>query len=198
MHRSLRRLSLGALLTAQLTAAAIADDIVLASLPVGECTLTVEARTREPHVLRVRAFHPRYAACHIDQGSLAAVLRAAWSGPPPATPVRYSSLFLGRLIDYPWLSAEIARTAARDTGWNARTGRPVRVGVNNFVAGLLSRPAVIDALQPALDEAGYRIAGASVEKVLVLPAREIPALDGERLDGRLPFDAMAWLHLEPR
>lgn len=193
-----RRLGLAALLALPFAVPAFADDVVLATRPVGECTLRVEVRPQEPHVLHVRAFDPLHRGCQIDPESLAAVLRNALSG-PQALPsdARHRSLFLGRLIDYPWLSAYVARAASADRNWNARLGRPSRGGVNSYVAGLLSRPDATDAFRPTLEGAGYRITGASVEKVLVLPGREIPGLASERLQGRLPFDALTWFHLGP-
>jgi hypothetical protein len=188
-----------ALGVAQLAPAVLAEDIVMASLPVGECILSVETRTQEPHLLRVRTFHPRHSACQADQASLSRVLEQALANRTmQQPPTRYSSMSLGRLVDHPWLSALLARAAASDPGWNTRSGRPVRDGLNHYVAGLLARPAVIDQLQPALAAGGYRITGASVEKVLVASARAIPGLGDDRLTGRLPFDAMLWFHLQAR
>lgn len=199
MRSELPRLLLVALLAGLPAPAALAEDVTLASMPVGECTLRVEARMQEPQGLRVRAVHPAHRNCAIDEDSLTAVLRAALPGPRvDGTAPAYSSLFLGRLVDYPWLSAQVARAAAVDPAWNARRGRPARGDVNAYVAGVLARPAATAALRPALEDAGYRIAGVSVEKVLVLPAREIQALGGEALSGLLPFDAMTWLGLAPR
>ncbi len=168
-----------------LAAPALADDLVLASLPAGECMLRVEARTQEPHVLRVRALHPRFATCRID------LTDAARRSTTP-----YTSISLGRLVDYPWLSALLTRTAAVDRHWNARTGRPLHGDVNRYVAELLSRPAAIEPLQPVLASSGYRIHGASVEKVLVATADGIPGVADGAVQGRLPFDAMLWLLLE--
>jgi hypothetical protein len=185
------------LCAALLAAPALADDLVLASLPAGECMLRVEARTQEPHVLRVRALHPRFATCRIDLTALSAALAAALATDAArrsTTP--YTSISLGRLVDYPWLSALLTRTAAVDRHWNARTGRPLHGDVNRYVAELLSRPAATEPLQPVLASSGYRIHGASVEKVLVATADRIPGLADGAVQGRLPFDAMLWLLLE--
>jgi hypothetical protein len=196
---SIRRLWLAALLAVECVPPADADTLVAAALAVGECTLTAETRSQEPHVLRVRVSHPRHLGCQIDEASLVAVLRTALANPSTREPaVAYTSLSLGRLVDYPWLSANVARAAAGDRAWSSRAGRPVREGINGYVARMLSRHAATDSLRSALGDAGYRIAGVSVEKVLVMPAREIAALGGERLEGRLPFDAITWLLLEPR
>lgn len=198
---------------------AFADDLVLASRPVGECALSVERSTQEPHVLRVRTFHPKYLGCTIDPTALVAVLeQAVGTANEAQTGPFYSTISLGRLVDHPWLSAHLARTAAADPRWNRRTGRPHREDINHYVAELLSGPAVTDRLQPALTAAGYRITHATVEKVLVARAQEIPALGAApeaapgaapgaalgtglgdtRLRGRLPFDAMLWFRLQAR
>lgn len=197
MHHSTSHPFLAALCAMQLTVPVRADDVLLAALPVGDCALRVEMQTQEPNVLLVRASHPRYAECRIDEASLRGAIGQALSS-PTARQARYSSVFLGRLVDYPWLSTHLARAAAADPAWSPRTGKPARGDVNGYVGTLLSRPVVTDRIQPALEAAGYRIVAASVEKVLVSPAREIPGLGDDRVSGRLPFDAMLWLRLEPR
>ena len=201
----------GAALATALPTAAFADDLVLASRPVGECTLSVERSTQEPHVLRVRTFHPAYLDCATDPTALGAVLEQAVAsgGKTPVGSV-YSAISLGRIVDHPWLSAHLARTAAVDPRWDRRTGRPHRDDINHYVAELLSRPEVTDQLQPALTAAGYRIAHATVEKVLVARPQEIPALGDDPVPGRshdrdlgrardrLPFDAVLWFRLQAR
>jgi hypothetical protein len=188
---------LSLLSAAALATPALAGEIVLAALPAGECTLRVETRTEEPQVLRVRALHPRYGTCRVDEASVSAALREALGADPrrQATPP-YTSISFGRLVDYPWLSVHVARAAARDAGWNARAGRPVRGGVNDYVAGLLSDRAVTAVLEPALATGGYRVRGAAVEKVLIATADRIGGLGDGSIKGRLPFDAMYWLLVE--
>ena len=187
-----------ALVMGTATPPASADTVVLASLPAGDCVLSAERPGQEPRVLRVRASHPRYAGCQISQAALGDTLRAALAHPSWATqPAQPASLFLGRLVDFPWLSAYLARAAAADPGWNARLGKPVRDEINHYVGTLLSRAAIVETIEPALVAGGYRIAGASVEKVLVGPAQRIPALGEKGPSGRLPFDAQLWFRLEP-
>jgi hypothetical protein len=197
MYQSTRHAFLVALSAMQIAVPARADDVLLASLPVGDCALRVEMRTQEPNVLLVRASHPHYAGCQIDEASLRGALGQALSN-PVAQQARYSSVFLGRLVDYPWLSTYLARAAAADPAWSPRAGKPARGDVNGYVGALLSRPVVTDRIQPPLEAGGYRIAGASVEKVLISPARELPGLGEPPVAGRLPFDAMFWLRLQPR
>ena len=197
MRWSTQSLFVALLCAALLSLPVLADDLVLASLPAGECTLSVETRTQEPHLLRVRARHPLYGTCQVDRAVLATALVQVLASEAAGQPsTRWSSISLGRLIDYPWLSTYLARAAAGDPGWNARAGKPVRGGINAYVADLLSRPALTDQLQHALATGGYRISGASVEKVLVATADKIPGLGDDPLKGRLPFDAMLWLLLE--
>ena len=44
--------------------------------------------------------------------------------------------------------------------------------------------------------AGYRITGASVEKVLVGTVRDLSFYEGDPFTGRVPYDALVWFKLE--
>ncbi len=105
---------------------------ILASSAVGECNLTVEVNENS-HTLRLRAHHPAYRGCHIDPGSINSVLDAAFSkAEPPRLEDIYSSLSLGRLIDYPWICQYLAITAHGDRGWDSKKGKPARIDINSM------------------------------------------------------------------
>lgn len=173
------------------------QERVILSEQVGECRLTVEADDQW-HSLILRALHPRYKNCRIGQDSMLQILRGALSEDAAAKAEGlYSSLFIGRIIDYPWLSQYLATTAWHDRGWDAKSGRPRSLEINTFVAALLSRRELLARLAPAFSDSGYEIAGVSVEKVLVGTFRDVPDYAGatQVQAGRVPFDAMLWLRL---
>jgi hypothetical protein len=175
---------------------ASSQDQAIVSSNVGECTLTVEANDQW-HSLRLRAYHPQGRGCHIDKDSMLSALSAAFvkSGSPKLAG-SYSSLFIGRLIDYPWLSQYLASAAYKDDGWDAKRGKPVAMDINRYVAQLLSRKELLAQLETVFAEGGYRIIGVSAEKVLVLGFREVPLYQGDMAPGLVPFDAMVWFRLE--
>jgi hypothetical protein len=171
-------------------------EAVIASKPAGACTLSLEA-DEEWHALRLRAHHPRYQPCDIDQEAVLSLLAAAFAKTAaPALLGEYTSLFLGRLIDYPWLSHYLAETARRDKRWNRKKGRPIKTEINAYVARLLFNRDLLKPIQAELGEHGYRIAGVSVEKVLVGGASDLPGPDRKSFAGRIPFDAQVWFRLQ--
>ena len=175
---------------------ASSEELVIVSAKVGECNLTVESNEKW-HTLRLRAHHPKYKGCHIDEASMVSVLSAAFSKTDsPKIEGNYSSLFIGRLIDYPWLSEYVATTAHRDRGWNSKKGKPAAMDINKYVSQLLFKKELMAQLWTVLEKGGYRVTGVTVEKVLVGGFREVPFYQGEMHPGRVPYDAQVWFRLE--
>jgi len=175
---------------------ASSQDLVIVSSKVGECDLTVESNEKW-HTLRLRAHHPKYKGCHIDKNSMLLVLNAAFlKTDSPKLDGQYSSLFIGRLIDYPWLSQYLATTAYRDHGWDSKKGKPVAIDINKYVSQVLFRKELIAQIEPAFAKGGYRVVGVTVEKVLVGGFSEVPLYQGKMFSGKVPYDAQVWFRLE--
>ena len=188
---------LGLLLVFSLTGTiASSQERVIVSSKVGECDLTVEANEKQ-HTLRLRAHHPNYKGCHLDKNSMVSVLTAAFSkSDSPKLEGIYSSLFIGRLIDYPWLSQDLATTAHRDRGWDSQKGKPAAMDINKYVSLLLFRKEWMAEIETVFEKGGYRVVGVAVEKVLVGGFREVPFYQGEVHPGRVPYDAQVWFRLK--
>jgi hypothetical protein len=175
---------------------AAGGDTVLASVPAGECRLSVEASGNWP-TLRLRAVHPNHRPCFIDKQSMVQALSEAFAQLRPELDSRvFTSLAIGRLIDYPWLVQFLALQAARDPLWDSAMGKPVRVHVNRYVADVLSSQEIVREIDGPLRRHDYRITGVSVEKVLVGGFADVPLLAGPKRKGKIPFDAQVWLRLE--
>jgi hypothetical protein len=175
---------------------ASSQELVIVSSKVGECDLTVESNEKW-HTLRLRAHHPKYKGCHIDKNSMLSVLTAAFfKNDPPKLEGSYSSLFIGRLIDFPWLSQYLATTAYRDQGWDSKKGKPVAMDINKYVSQLLFRKELMAQIETVFEKGGYRVVGVTVEKVLVGGFREVPFYQGEMHPERVPHDAQVWFRLE--
>jgi hypothetical protein len=173
------------------------QERLILSMEAGDCSLRVEADDQS-HALRLRV-HPEQPDCGITKEAVQSVLKAAFSKTASSNVEEtYSSLFIGRLIDFPWLSQYLAATAYKDKGWNRTRGKPLSVGINKYVAAILSRPEVTSQLEETFGDSGYRIASVSVEKVLVGPFRDVPLYQGEMLPGKVPYDCMVWFRLEKR
>lgn len=115
----------------------------------------------------------------------------------PGFETTYSSLYIGRLIDYPWLSQYLAETAYQDPAWSTGKGRPVKLDINKYVARVLLDSQVTVDVEKALGR-GYAVISVSVEKVLVGGFRLVPGYQGRLRSGKIPFDAQVWFRLERR
>jgi hypothetical protein len=160
--------------------------------------LRLEA-TPEWNSLRLRAHNPAYGSCRIDKEAMIATLQAAFSKAQiPGADQGYSSLSIGRLVEYPWLSLSVVNAARNDPAFDAKTGKPRSMDINKYVAGLLRREEACKPLADALAWGGYEVVGVSVEKVLVGGVKDIPEYHGEPFLGRVPFDAQVWYRLMRR
>lgn len=165
------------------------------SVEEGDCSIRVEADD-QARMLRLRV-HPEYPRCHATRESVQRTLRAVFSeADPPKLQGVYASLYLGRLIDYPWLCEYLALTAYSDPRWDRKRGKPVSMGLNKYVSAVLSGREVLSQLEEAFGNSGYSVRAVSVEKVLVGRLGDVPLYRGKELPGKVPFDAMVWFRLE--
>ena len=177
------------------TGTALSQEKVITSSKVGECSLTVEANVRW-HTLRLRAHHPEGRNCLVDRDSMLSVLSKAFSQTGLLkSEGGFTSLSIGRLIDYPWLSQYLAVTAHKDRKWNAKKGKPVALDANRYVSGVLSQKEVLAQIETIVAKSGYRVEGVSVEKVLVGRLGEVPQYSGDMAAGLFPYDAQVWFRL---
>lgn len=146
------------------------------------CVVTVEVNDQW-RTLRLRASQPSIAMCAVSEAQAVEAIGSQLSGLSST----YDSLFLGRLVEYPWLSDALARAAAIDPAWDAKAGRARKGSHNEYVARWLERSEKLAGIRQSLRTEGYDVTGVSVEKVLLRRASS-----GR---GRVPFDAMVWLRL---
>ncbi|MBV5318623.1 MAG: hypothetical protein JZU50_12545 [Desulfobulbaceae bacterium] len=177
-------------------APAYQERLILA-MTEGTCVLRVEADDQS-HTLRLRLL-PEGSACQITKTSMQTILKAAFSKTdPPKLEGPYTSLFLGRLVEYPWLSAYLAMSAYHDVLWNRKKGKPVAMDLYQYVRTILSKKEITLQFEETFGDSGYRIAAVTVEKVGVSHISAIPFYTGTLLPGKVPFDAMVWLILEKK
>jgi hypothetical protein len=163
-------------------------------MEAGTCSLRVEADDQS-HVLRLRA-HPEGNHCAIEKELALSALKIASSKTEQSKlKGTYSSLYIGRLVDYPWLSRCLAEAAYKDPAWSRRKGRPVKLDINKYVSILLFNNKITADIEKALG-GGYRVTFVSVEKVLVGRFRDVPGGAGDLRQGKAPFDAQVWFRLE--
>lgn len=93
-----------------------ADELFSVALP--ECTAALERRTVEPNVLIVRS------QCPLSLQSLSQLLESGLQKLSADQRLSIHGMYLGRLMDYPEWSHDLARVAAKSPDWNAKRGRP--------------------------------------------------------------------------
>ena len=163
----------------------------------GNCSLRVEADDQS-QTLRLRLL-PESPTCHFTQTTMQRILKAVFSKTdPPKLEGGYTSLFLGRLVAYPWLSEKLALSASRDPRWDKEKGRPRSLNLNAYVNERLSKKEVTDQFDQTFGESGYRVVAVAVEKVLVGRRGDVPVHAGTKFPGKVPYDAMVWLVLGRR
>ncbi len=183
-----------AMLVVIFPASSKAQSAILSRLALDSCQAQLEADVRW-QVLTVK-ISP--LGCPLTRDQLLSLFRRAISGNDSLLQRhRFNSIFLGRVIDYPWLSDFLIRQALRDSAWSKKQGRPRRQNINTYVARLAGKHPFIEKLNSVLANIHYKITGVSVEKVLVGRYRQLHDYTGPEFKGGAPFDAQIYLLLQP-
>jgi len=169
------------------------ERLILA-MTVETCSMRMEADDQS-QTLRLRIL-PNLP-CHLTKTAMQTILKAVFSETdPPKLKGPYTSLFLGRLMEYPWLSEYLATFAFKDSQWDTKKGSPVAMDLHQYVRTILAKKEITEQFEETFDDSGYRIVSVSVEKVGVCSFRDIPFYEGPMLPGKVPYDAMIWLNLK--
>ena len=156
----------------------------IGALVAPECTVAFERHEEARLVLRLRPACP--VGFSTTQDAVRALLEQAGDAPE-------ISLSFGRIERYPWLSSLLARQASSSRRWDLAAGRPREGHENAYVAAALRGMPEFTALFGR-----WRVAGVSVEKVLLKPAAELPLAAGAPVPpySRLPWDAIVYVTLQ--
>ena len=146
-----------------------------------ECPVALEVRAEA--VFRLRP------ACPLGFTSTHGAVRALLEKAGAAKEARVS---FGRIVDYPWLSALVARQASSSRIWDPAEGRARGETREQYLAAMLRHVPEFTVL---FDR--WQIAAVSVEKVLVTRAADLPLPAGSPLgaEARLPYDALLMVAL---
>ena len=153
------------------------------------CKPVISASTRE-NIIIVRPHENAFLVCTLTQAQLHDLI-SGFLREPEHQQMEFRSIFLGRLVDHPWLSKYLAGHALAHADWDRKKGRPA-AGINyinHFVRDVLSTPELLTRIQEPFVGSGYTVVGASVEKVLVSKANEIAWLDIHE-SALVPYDAL--------
>ena len=171
------------------------QERLIVAMTEGNCMLRIEADD-EARTLRLRV-KPEGSGCQWSKHAMQTIVQAALAkAEPTQLEGIYTTLFLGRLVSYPWLMHTLAATAATDPQWQRKRAQPVSRDLHAYVQRVLVHPEVMAPFNEVLQSGGYRVAFVTVEKVGVARFPEVPGYPGPACSGKVPYDAMVWLHLE--
>jgi hypothetical protein len=146
-----------------------------------ECQVVLEVRAEQP--LRLRP------ACPLGFVSTHNAVRALLAR---AGEARETRLHFGRIVDYPWLSALIARQASSSRIWDPAQGRARGESAESYLAAMLHGVPEFTLL---FDR--WLVVSIAAEKVLTARVDQLALAHGTPLppDARLPYDAMLVVRL---
>lgn len=137
-----------------------------------------------------------FERCEIDEQSYHRIV-SEWLRDRPTGSANLSSLSLGRVVIYPWLSRYIADSALGRPDWAARISKAKPIDREKLAAAVLLDPALLRRLSIPFEGTPYRVLSVSFEKMLFGRADEFSS-NGKAGAVMVPFDAQLWLRLAPR
>lgn len=152
-------------------------------------------------ILRIRPHPGAASACVVTPDDTAGLIGLAFAtlAMKKMDTAAYRSVFLGRLIDYEWLSRRLAEHATGDVDWSVTSGKTKNgERAEAYIQRVLAVRPVLDPIDEALKPYGYRSRGFSCEKAMVSAPDTKPFQPAwVAADKRLPFDALCHLTIEP-
>lgn len=179
-------------------------EIPLYSVKRGTCDIDATATTEwRTIIIRIRPHQGPASACVATQDDTVGLMGLTFATLAlknmDAEGRSYRSIFLGRLIDYAWLSGHLTAYAASDADWSATTGK-TKSGerAEAYIQRALAVRPILDPIDATLRPYGYRARGFSCEKAMVSGPDTKPFQPAwVAADKRLPFDALCHLTIEP-
>jgi hypothetical protein len=157
------------------------------------CKPVIEMNAAQ-RILFVRPHENAFMVCTLSQNRLRELIHDFFND-SENNDAGYNTVFMGRLIDHPWISRYLAQKALGHGNWDSSQGKPVTGFINHFVSDLLTEPEFTDRMQEVFAGTGYTVTGASVEKVLVARADEIAWLEINQPE-LVPYDALVHFRLK--
>lgn len=96
---------------------------------------------------------------------------------------------------YSEVSERVWNAVVVSKDWNRGTGRPLHGNTASFLKSVLSESHAYSELSETVGEFGYEVHVGEIEKIVVLPVQQFPAVDRQRIHGivqpkdKLPY---AW------
>jgi len=179
-------------------------EIPLYSVQRGACDIDATATTEwRTIIIRIRPHQGAASACVATQDDTLGLIGLTFATLAlkhmDSEGASYRSIFLGRLIDYAWLSGHLAAYAVGDADWSTASGK-TKSGerAEAYIQRILAKRPILDPVDATLMSYGYRSRGFSCEKAMISGPDTKPFQPAwVAADKRLPFDALCHLTIEP-
>ncbi len=172
------------------------NEITLSQMNVGKCSMALQANLKWK-TITLQARRPDLKNCKMKRANLISLIKEAVAKNKSLfRSHEFTSIFIGRAVEFPWLSSFLSEQAFKDSLWNRIKGHPKKQNINRYVENILNRHPVISQLDSVMQRVGYGISGVSVEKVLIGRYQNLIDFNGPKFRGGLPFDAQVYLILK--
>ena len=134
--------------------------------------------------------------CSINEDSYSKSIRM-WLNQRTDETKPIEGYFLGRAIDYPWISQHLAEAAFNSKEWDLKTGTSHEINLYRLVEFFLIEEEFKARLDAPFVNTPYMVSSVSVEKVLIQDVSLV--LDKyEKGSGKVPFDALLSVEMVKR
>lgn len=106
-------------------------------------------------------------------------------------------VYLGRAINYPWISQYLARAAIQSKEWDLTTGTSRNIHLYHLIESFLIDEEFRRRLDAPFVGTPYTVNRVSIEKVLIDDASNV-LKQYEHGVGKVPYDALLWVELVDR
>ncbi|WP_299493130.1 hypothetical protein [Acaryochloris sp. IP29b_bin.137] len=134
--------------------------------------------------------------CTFDEANYRTSIQK-WLSKRPINATPLEGMYLGRAINYPWISKYLARTAIQSKDWDLEKGTSHDGHPYRLIESFLIDQEFRHRLDAPFADTPYTVNRVSVEKVLIDDASMV--LDQyKRGAGKVPYDALLWVDLIER
>ena len=163
---------------------------------INSCFVILESN-KKWETLSVRIYNPKLAECTVQKNDLFDFLKKAFTKLSEKKPdITYKSIYMGRIIEYPWISKFLADSAKACPNWSVVKGKVIKGNNHTLVSDILNCKYIINPFNEQLKLIGYKTAGVSVEKILISTGKPIKLPQWIDFKIKVPFDVMLWFKLE--
>ena len=102
--------------------------------------------------------------------------------------------FLGRIVNYPWITEHLVQSALQSSQWDINTGRATTGDSYSLVESFLLQEPFKQRLERPLEQHAVEISTVNIEKLII----DVPEQEAENTAGKVPVDALLYITLREK